>query len=146
MKDRLVTFRSHLGNSFVAPSEWEAEDKGDTYLLRSPDGNALIQVLTLPVKGGGSIEEFRETILKSHLPPECSGWTPSEWSSVEIGDSHAICRHLVPIPTSNQEWRVYVLQSGRLYHAIVLTSTAEGMVLDGEFYESIVRSFESTYR
>jgi hypothetical protein len=145
-RDEFVTFQSELGNSLVAPSSWTANDKGDNYLVQSPDGHAWIQVLTFTVEGSGSIEEFRETIVTSLLPKESSGWTQSPWSTMKIGDAEAIHRRLVPVPAGEHEWRVYLMQSGKLYHAIVLNATDEAMAANGDFYESIVLTFHGIRR
>jgi hypothetical protein len=145
-RDQFVTFQSDLGNSLVAPSNWTAKDKGDNYLLQSPDGHAWIQVLTFSVEGSGSMEEFRETIIASFLPKKSSGWTQSPWSPVKIGDVEAIHRRLVPSPVGEHEWRVYLIQSGSLYHAIVLNATQLAMEANGDFYESIVLTFQGIRR
>jgi hypothetical protein len=44
-QDTFVRFTSHLGSSFVAPSRWTMTVKGDTFSLKSPDGQAIIHMI-----------------------------------------------------------------------------------------------------
>jgi hypothetical protein len=51
-------------------------------------------------------------------------------------------RDLVPIPeTAEHRWRVYVVQTGKMYHAIIVQASSLGMKLNGGFYDELVRSF-----
>jgi hypothetical protein len=139
--DVSVKVTSHLGNSFVIPSKWAVEDKGDTYSIRSPDGRAVIYAIMFSADGSGSMDHFRQTMTSGLLPKGVSAWEPSEWTEVKIGEDMAHKRSLAPVPASNQEWRLYALSTGKFYYAVVLTATPDAMFLNGAFYEEIVLSF-----
>jgi hypothetical protein len=60
---------------------------------------------------------------------------------VTIGDDKASKCDLVPVPANGEEWRLYVLSTGKHYYAITIHATSDGMYLNGGFYEGIARSF-----
>jgi hypothetical protein len=140
--DILVKFTSHLGNSFIAPSQWTATDKGDTLSLRSSDGQASIHSIMYTSEGSGSFQEFREKLVSGLLPETASAWKPSNWTSIKLGERNAQKRDLIPVPESDHRWRLYVLDVGEFYHAIVFNASDVVMTLNGDFYEDIVRTFE----
>ena len=144
-QDTFVKFTSHLGNSFVAPSQWTATDNGDTYSLKSPDGQAIIHAIMFTAKGSGSIDEFRETMASGLLPKDATGWSPSSWTTIKFGSIDAGKRELIPAPPSHQQWRLYVVDGGKFYHAIILNASVEAMTLNGGFYENIVRTFDGIH-
>ena len=141
-QDTYVKFTSHLGNSFVAPSLWTTTDKGDTFSLKSPDGQAIIYAIMYTSEGSGSLEEFGETMASGLLPDGARGWKPSKWTTVRIGEHDAQKRDLVPVPKSHQQWRLYVVDAGEFYHAVILNASEVAMTLNGGFYENIVRTFD----
>jgi hypothetical protein len=141
-RDQFVEIKSELGHVLVAPSEWTFEDRGDSFLLQSPDGHAWIHALTVMVEGSGSIEEFREIIVSKCLPKDATKWAPSIWSDFPIGQAIAQKCVLLTDPPTEREWRVYVLQIGTYYHAIILSATDLAMEANGDFYESIVLTFQ----
>ena len=140
--DRFVKFTSHLGNSFVAPSQWTTEDEGPTFSLKSPDGHAVIHAVVYTSEGSGSLDDFRQTMTAGLLPKDSSRWKDSKWSEIKLGEVTASKRELIPIPDAEHEWRLYVVDGGKYYHAIVLNASTTAMSLNGEFYESIVCTFE----
>jgi hypothetical protein len=140
-QDTYVKFTSHLGNSFVAPSQWTTTDKGDTFSLKSPDGKAIIHAIMFTAEGSGPLNEFRETMASGLLPKEATGWKASNWTTIKLGEVDAGKRELIPVPESHQQWRLYVMDGGKFYHAIVLNASADAMTLNGGFYENIVRTF-----
>ncbi len=139
--DTYVKVTSHLGNSFVTPSQWTTTDKGDTFSLTSPDGQAIIHAIMFTAQGSGSIKEFRQTMASGLLPKEATAWKASDWTSIKLGERDAEKRDLIPVPESHQQWRLYVLDNGRFYYAIVLNASNTAMTLNGGFYENIVRTF-----
>ena len=141
-QDTYVKVTSHLGNSFVAPSQWTVTDKGDTFSLETPDGQAFIHAIIFRSEGSGSLQEFRETMTSSLLPKTATGWKPSDWTTIKLGDHDAQKRDLIPVPESDQQWRLYVVDGGKFYHAVILNASNTAMGLNGGFYENIVRSFE----
>lgn len=144
-QDTFVKFTSHLGNSFVAPSMWTADDKGDTYSLKSPDQQAIIHAIMFTEKGSGTIDEFKDMLTSGLLPKGATGWLQSEWSPIKLANADAMKRDLVPIPEGNQQWRLYVVHADRFYYAIILNASTPMMQLNGPFYESIVRTFECVH-
>jgi hypothetical protein len=140
--DTAVKFESRIGNSFIAPSQWTAEDRGSTFTLRSPDGHAVIHALTFSVEGSGTIEEFRN-LMAVNLLPAGATWAPSEWSAITLAGEAAYRRDLAPVPDKgDQRWRLYVLRAGKMYHAIVLNASKIAMSLNGGFYETdLISSF-----
>lgn len=141
-QDKYVKFTSHLGNSFVAPSQWTTSDEGDTFSLKSPDGHAVIHAIVYTSEGSGSLDDFRQTIITGLLPKEASRWKDSEWTAIKLGDVEASKRELIPVPSEDHEWRLYVVDGGKYYHAIILNASTTAMSLNGEFYESIIRTFD----
>jgi hypothetical protein len=141
-RDRYIKFTSHLGNSFVAPSQWTTEDEGNTFSLKSPDGHAVIHTIIYTSEGSGSLDDFRQTMTTGLLPKNASHWKDSKWTEIKIGEVQASKRDLVPVPATDHEWRLYVVDGGKYYHAIVLNASTTAMALNGEFYENIVRTFE----
>lgn len=141
-QDRFVKFTSHLGNSFVAPSQWTATDKGDTFSLKSPDGHAVITTTVYTSEGSGSLDEFREMMTTGLLPDGASRWQDSKWTTIKLGDVEAHRRELIAIPDSDTQWRLYVVDGGKYYHAIFLHASKITMALNGEVYETIVMTFE----
>jgi hypothetical protein len=139
--DTYVEFKSHLGNSFVAPSLFTATDKGDTFSLKSPDGRAIIHAIMYTAEGSGSINEFRETMASGLLPDGATAWKASDWTPIKFREHEAQKRDLIAVPESNQQWRLYVVDGGKFYHAIILNASNETMTLNGDFYENIIRSF-----
>lgn len=102
-QDRFVKFTSHLGNSFVAPSQWTATDKGDTFSLKSPDGHAVITTTVYTSEGSGSLDEFREMMTTGLLPDGASRWQDSKWTTIKLGDVEAHRRELIAIPDSDTQ-------------------------------------------
>lgn len=141
-QDKFVKFTSHLGTSFVAPSQWTTTDEGDTFTLTSPDGYAAITAIVYTSEGSGSLDEFRETMTTGLLPKEASRWKDSQWNTIELGEFKASRRVLIAVPEDGHEWTLYVIDGGKYYHAIFLNSPTAVMSLNGDFYESIVRTFE----
>ena len=141
-QDRYVKFTSHLGNSFVAPSQWTTTDEGDSFSLKSPDGHAVIQAIVYACEGSGSLDDFRQTMTTGLLPKEASRWKDSQWTAIKLGDVKASRRELIADPGTDHEWRLYVVDGGKYYHAIILNASTTAMTLNGDFYESIVRTFE----
>jgi hypothetical protein len=141
-QDTFVKVTSHLGNSFVAPSQWTTTDKGDTFSLESPDGRAVIHAIMFAAEGSGPLQAFRETIASGLLPSGATAWKASDWTPIKLGGRDAQKRELVPVPESKQGWRLYVMDAGRFYHAIILNASADAMALNGGFYEDIVRTFD----
>jgi hypothetical protein len=141
-QDTYVKVTSHLGNSFVAPSQWTTTDKGDTFSLKCPDGQAFIHAIVYTSEGSGTLQQFRETMTSGLLPKTATAWKPSDWTSIKFGESDAQKRDLTPVPESDQAWRIYVMDGGRFYHVIVLNASSTAMALNGGFYENVVRSFD----
>src|SRR5262245_53083807 len=96
--DRFVKFTSHLGNSFVAPSQWTSEDEGPTFSLKSPDGHAVIHAIVYTSEGSGSLDDFRQTMTTGLLPKDSSRWKDSNWSEIKLGEVTASKRELIPVP------------------------------------------------
>lgn len=142
-QDKFVKFTSHLGTSFVAPSQWTTTDEGDTFTLTSPDGYAAITAIVYTSEGSGSMNDFREMMTSGLLPKGASRWKDSKWTEVELGNIKASRRVLTAVPEDDFEWRLYVVDGGKYYHAIFLNSPTTVMSLNGEFYESVVCTFES---
>jgi hypothetical protein len=140
--DRFVKFTSHLGNSFVAPSQWTSEDEGDTFSLKSPDGHAVIHAIVYTSEGSGSLDECCQTMVAGLLPEAASGWKDSEWTEITLGGMRGSKRVLIPVPEAETEWRLFVVDGGKYYHAIILNASNAAMSLNGEFYESVVCTFE----
>ena len=140
-QDTYVKFTSHLDNSFVAPSQWTSTDKGDTFSLKSPDGAAIIHAIMYTSEGSGTLKEFGETMASGLLPKGATAWKASDWTTIKLGDRDAQKRDLIPIPESHQQWRLYVMDGGKFYHAIILNALNDAMTLNGGFYENIVRTF-----
>jgi hypothetical protein len=135
-QDTAVKFESRIGNSFIAPSQWTAEDKDSIFTLRSHDRHAIIHALTFTAEGSGTIEEFRQ-LMANNLLPEGTQWEPSEWSTLTLAGEVAYRRDLVPVPDKDdQRWRLYVLRAGKMYHAIVLNASNVAMTLNGGYYET----------
>lgn len=141
-QDTYVKHASHPGNSFVAPSQWSTTDSGDTFSLKSPDGQAIIHAIMFTSEGSGSLTEFRERMAAGLLPKNATEWKASDWTAIKLGDREAQKRNLIPVPESHQQWRLYVVDGGRFYHAIILNASNEAMTLNGGFYENIVRTFD----
>ena len=139
--DTFVKFTSHLGNSFVAPSKWTASDKGDTFSLKSPDGLAIIHAIMFTAEGSGSLEEFSETMTSGLLPDGVPAWKQSRWTTIKLGEQQARKRDLIPATASDQQWRLYVVDAGKFYHAIILNASNGAMLINSELYESTVRTF-----
>jgi hypothetical protein len=128
--------------SFVAPGDWQARDDGDTFTLKSPDGYALIQAFVFTSQGSGTLDDFRATMATGLLPQGASGWQESEWTTIKLGDFAASKRELIPIPDTDHRWRLYVMDGGKYYYAINLNASEVVMELNGDFYESVVATFE----
>ena len=140
-QDTFVKRTSHLGNSFVVPSLFTTTDKGDTFSLKSPDGQAIIHAIIFTAEGSGTFEEF-QAMLASDLVPEKT-WKPSQWTPFKLGDGHdAQKRDFVPVGESDQQWRLYAVDGDKFYHAILLNASSPMMTLQGGFYDNIIRSFE----
>lgn len=138
-KDTFIEFESEIGNTIVCLSQWSFEDKGDVFSLTSPDEQAIINVLTFTVEGSDSQEQFQDRIVKG-----LSGdWRESEWKEIAIGDVVARKRHLDPLDEKSESaYRVYVLRCGELYHAILVNASPMIMTLNGDFYESVIKTFK----
>lgn len=122
--------------------QWTATDKGDTFSLKSPDGHAVITTTVYTSEGSGSLDEFREIMTAGLLPDGASRWQDSKWTTIKLGDVDAHTRELIAIPDSDTQWRLYVVDGGKYYHAIFLHASKITMALNGEVYESIVITFE----
>ena len=137
--DTTTEFRSRIGNSIVLPSQWTAEDKGDTFILTSPDSYATINIFSFTVEGSGTIADFRE-LMVAQVPGE---WKESEWEEVDFDGVPGQKRRLTSVDENAEAaWCVYVLQTGQFYHALILRSWEAMMVLNGGFYEECIRSFK----
>jgi hypothetical protein len=140
MEGHFDGFRSHLGSTIVCPSDWTSTDKGDTWTLKSPDHHAIITVWTFTVQGSGTMQEFQNTMASS-ITKEGT-WKDSEWTAINIGGTAAVKRVFEPQDAESQlPCRAYLLQTGDFYSAILLRASDEAMTLNGDFYESIVKSF-----
>lgn len=137
-QDTFIEFKSHIGNTIVVPSQWDIDDEGDAFRLESPDGQAMIIAQTFTVDGSGTIDEFQDFVL-SRIDGD---WADSSWEDVVVGGTNARKRQL----DSNDEnaefsWSVYVLRKGECYHAICLNATSIAMLMNGEFYEDLIKTF-----
>ena len=141
-KCRNVLFTSHLGNSFVAPSIFTQTDKGDTFTLKSPDGQALIYTIMFTAEGSGTLTEFGELMASSLLPKGATKWHDSKWTAIKFAETVANKKELIPIPESHQQWRVYIVDGGKFYHAVILNASNIAMTLNGDFYEKIDCTFK----
>jgi hypothetical protein len=137
-----IEFRSHIGNTIVAPDFWTSEDFGSRYVLRTSDNHAVIWLLTFTVEGSGTIEAFRDWVMLDRVPADPSAWKSSEWSPVMIGQDQACMRDLVSNdPQAKSQWRLYVLQAGKYYHVAAINVSTLTAVLNLGFYHDVVRSF-----
>jgi hypothetical protein len=137
-----VEFKSQLGNTIVHP-QWSAEDNGDAFSLTSPDGQAVINVLTFTVEGTGTLRDFQDMMVS-----QVEGkWRDSDWTDVVIGGVNSKRRELISSDeNANSMWRVYVLQSGECYHAVFLNASSLVMEANGGFYDEVVSSFKGISR
>ena len=141
-RDTYVEFKSHLGNTFVAPSQWTMFDKGDTFALNSPDGQATIMSIMYTAEGSGSLQEFGETMTRGLLPEGATDWQESDWTTIDIDGQKVPKRELVPVPESGERSWLYLVGGGKYYYAIVLTASDLAMELNGGFYEKLVQTFK----
>jgi hypothetical protein len=142
-EDHFVEMRSQVGNVLLAPSIWSTEEQGSSWYIRSTDGHAVISVFTYKADGSGSLEDFGNLIATWTLPDGETGWQASSWSPIVLKQNTALMRVLTPTSEQSEfRWRVYVIHTGRMYHAIVLNASEPMMFLNGDFYESIIQSFE----
>jgi hypothetical protein len=142
-RDVMVKIRSRIGNTIVLPSQWtsvdSALDGGYSFLLSSPDGQAAINILSFTAEGIDDVTEFR-TLIVSQMEGD---WQKSEWEKVDFGGVTGMKRHLTSADEDAESaWRVYVLQNGECYHAILLHASSAMMLLNGGFYEECIRSFK----
>ncbi len=138
-QDTFVEFKSQLGNTIVHPSEWLPGDTGDAFSLASPDGRAIINVLTFTVEGTGTLGEFQDMMV-SQIDGDRRD---SEWTDIDIGGINAKQRQLDSTDENGKSsWRVYVLQNDKCYHAIFLNASSLVMELNGGVYENVIRSFK----
>jgi hypothetical protein len=93
-------------------------------------------------EGSGSLDDFRETMSSGLLPKDSSGWKDSIWTAIKFGEFDASHRELVPVPETHQQWRLFVMDGGRFYHAVILNASTSAMTVSGDFYENVVRTFE----
>ena len=62
---------------------------------------------------------------------------------VDFGGVTGMKRYLTSADEDAESaWRVYVLQNGECYHAILLHASSAMMLLNGGFYEECIRSFK----
>lgn len=138
-KDTYEKFTSHLGNSFIAPSMFEMYDKGDTFAVNSPDGQASICAIMYTAEGSGSFIEFCGTMAPALLPDEV---IKTDWTTIELGgNTVALKCALTPASELDSKWWFYGVDGGRFYHAISLRVSNLALQLNGDFYENIVRTF-----
>lgn len=139
--DTYIKFTSHLGNSFVAPARWTSVDNGDTFSVKSTDGQAAIHSIMYTAEGSGSITDFRETMASRLLPEGATRWKETPWTTIGIGEQEAQKRDLIPVPESHQQWKLFVVDGGKFYHAIIVNASNISMILNGGFFENIVQTF-----
>jgi hypothetical protein len=140
MQTHFDGFRSHLGSTITCPSDWISTDKGDTWTLKSPDHHATITIWTFTVQGSGTMQEFQNTMASS-ITKE-GAWKNSDWVSMDIGGTKGVKRVFEPESDDSQlPCRAYLLQTGEFYSAILLRASDDAMALNGDFYESLVKSF-----
>jgi hypothetical protein len=146
--DAYVTFTSYLGNSFTAPSRFTAEDKEKFFFtLTSPDGHVEINAITFAAHNTGSLRAFGEMMVEDVRPKSVKAWKPSGWSTITLADGREARKiELVPDAGSERQWRLYIVDGGQLYHAILLGAPDAIMGLEGGRYEDIVRTFDGVRR
>lgn len=134
-----VEFKSELGNKLICPSTWEMEDDGEVFRVSVPNGQAVINVHTYSIKGSGTLAEFQELMVSSID----GDWESSAWAPIKIGDVKAQKRSLVSKdPNAESAWRMYVMQQGDCYHAILLSAWTDILALNGDFYENVIKTFK----
>jgi hypothetical protein len=111
-------------------------------VTHSPSGRLTATPSFTQSEGSGSLDDFRQTITTGLLPKDASHWKDSPWTEIKLGETKASKRELIPIPSADHEWRLYVVDGGKYYHAIVLNASSTAMSLNGDFYESIVCTFK----
>jgi len=111
---------------------------GNVYTYTFP----LIYTTIFTAEGSGTLNDFGELMASSLLPKEASKWQESKWITIKFQETAANKKELIPVPESHQQWRVYIIDGGRFYHAVVLSASNGGMTLNGDFYENIVRTFK----
>ncbi len=146
--DAYLKFTSYLGNSFTAPSTFTAEDKDKFFFtLTSPDGHVWIHAITFAAHNMGSLRAFGEMMVEDVRPKSVKVWKPSGWSTITLADGRDARKiELVPDAESGRQWRLYIVDGGQLYHAILLAAPDAIMRLDGGRYEDIVRTFDGMRR
>jgi hypothetical protein len=141
-QDRYVELESQIGNKLTVPSRWSTEEDGTAWYVRSPDNQAVINVFTYTAEGSGSPEDLGNLVAKWTLPAGETGWQESAWYPISLNQGIAKTRQLIPASgKSDFLWRIYVVHAGRMYHAIVLNASDVAMQMNGDFYESIVKTF-----
>ena len=139
---KFIKFETTIGNSIVAPDIWKTEDFGSRFVLRSPDNHVAIWLLTFTTEGSGPIQQFRDYVIGECISGDPVAWKSSEWSDILVGQDRSQMRDLVSSdPSNDSQWRLYVLQAGKYYHAIAINVSAETFMLNMELYHEIARSF-----
>ena len=139
--DRFVELQGSTG-TLVAPSMWKLSDGGDHWQVTSPDGRAVINVMTFTVEGSGSLEDVAQMVA-DNLTDAKTRWQPSKWTPLQVQGRSAIRRALKPVDGSaTGQWIVIALREGDLYHILALSASDSMMEINGGFYESIMLTFK----
>ena len=138
--DVMVELRSHAGNTIVIPSMWSADDRGDTWNLKSPDGQVVLTIWTFTVEGSGSFDQFRDRVSGEIVKDKA--FKPSEWQAITIGERPGFKQYFETLSGEQKEAsRLYVIQTGDYYHAMWLRATPIALRLNGLAYEQFIQSF-----
>ena len=86
--DKFIEFKSDVGNTIFAPSQWKAENQGSVWTLTSPDNHAVITVFTFTVEGTGSTADLRNAMINNSLPDIEGGWQQQETPSIALSHDH----------------------------------------------------------
>jgi hypothetical protein len=143
-KDKAIKFESDIGNSLIAPSDWKSDDRGAVWYLESPDGQTAISVFTFTVEGSGSLDDIKSLMISHRIaqPDADSTWRESARPSLSLKQGETQVVDLIPSSgESKSRNRLYLLQTGTMYHVIVVNSSEAVLSLNGPFYDSIIQSF-----
>jgi hypothetical protein len=141
-KDRFVKFESQVGNSIIAPSQWKSDDRGAVWYLESPDSTAALTVFTFTVEGSGSLDDLRTLVVANRLGEVEGGWRETPKPSLTLEQAEAQVFDLAPAAgESKSRNRLCLLQTGRMYHILVINTSEAGLELNGDFYNSIFQTF-----
>ena len=139
--ERFVEVQGSTG-TLVAPEKWQLKDGGDHWSVTSPDGMAVINVMTFTVEGSGSLDDVAQMVADNLTDPK-PHWHDSDWTPLKVQGRSAIRRSLKPSDEAAQgEWVVIALREGDLYHVLSLNASDPAMELNGEFYESVMLTFK----